>query len=372
MSNYNTVYVGMDVHKESFSLCCFQIGDKQPSYPLKITADYKLVLKYIEKMHSIYGKETEFVCGYEAGCLGYTLYRQLTARNIKCVILAPSTMLKDKKRVKTDKRDAGIIAKCLAFGTYSPVYIPSKEDEQIKEFIRMRDDHVTALKRLKQQISSFCLRLGYSYNETKTTWTIPHVQWLKKLDLEGVYKDTLTEYLLTFDYLTEKIKWLDEKIETFASKEEYCEKVKALSCFIGIKPQSALATIVEIGDFKRFPKAAQFASYLGLVPGEFSSGDSQIRLGITKAGNSHIRKLMVEAAQGYNRSSPLYKSKTMKARQKGCPPEIIAYADRANDRLRRKYLRMVLGEGKRANVAKTAIARELACFVWGVMTDHID
>lgn len=138
-----------------------------------------------------------------------------------------------------------------------------------------------------------------------------------------------------------------------------------------MKTQTALSTLVEVGDFKRFASAQQFASYLGLTPGEDSSGEDQNRLGITKAGNSHIRTLLVEAAQSYTHGKPGYKSKALKARQKGNPADIIAYADKANERLRRRYYQLVLGQNKKANVAKTAVARELACFIWGMMTDNI-
>lgn len=144
--------------------------------------------------------------------------------------------------------------------------------------------------------------------------------------------------------------------------------MKKLSCFLGIQTQTALSSIVEVGDFKRFSSAEKFASYLGLVPGEDSSGDSQTKLGITKAGNTHVRRLLAEAAQCYGRGQISHKSKVLKARQQGNPSEVIAYADKANKRLRRKYYKMVLSQGRKANVAKTAVARELACFIWGMMT----
>ena len=134
---------------------------------------------------------------------------------------------------------------------------------------------------------------------------------------------------------------------------------------------TALSTIVETGDFHRFGCAEKYASYLGLVPGENTSSDNRTNLGITKAGNRHLRRLLVEAAQSYSRGQAGHKSKLLTDRQKGNPPAVIAYADRANERLRRKYYRMVLSRNKRSNVAKTAVARELACFIWGMMTDNI-
>ena len=161
--NYNTVYVGMDVHKESFTLCAYTLEEEKGSYSRKTPADYKEVLKYLEFLRTVYGNDVNFVCGYEAGCLGYTLYHQLNDRNVNCVILAPTTMLEQRgrKRVKTDKRDAEIIGRCLAQHNYSPVHVPSASDEEVKEFLRMRTDHKQALKKVKQQILAFCLRRKY-------------------------------------------------------------------------------------------------------------------------------------------------------------------------------------------------------------------
>ena len=164
---------------------------------------------------------------------------------------------------------------------------------------------------------------------------------------------------------------LNRRIEDLAKDDVYEASVKKLCCFLGVKTQTALATIVEVGDFKRFPSAERFASYIGLVPGEDSSGGDQNRLGITKAGNRHVRMLLVEAAQSFSRGQVGYKSAALKQRQAGNAPEVIAYADRANERLRRKYYKMVLGQSKRSNVAKTAVARELACFIWGMMTGNV-
>ena len=370
--NYNTVYVGMDVHKESFTICSYTIESDKASYYQKTEPDYKKILKYLEFLRTIYGDNANFVCGYEAGCLGYTLYHQLTKSNVKCVILAPTTMLeqRSKKRIQTDRRDAEIIAKCLAQHNYSPVHIPTAQDEETKEFLRMRDDHKLALKKIKQQIIAFCLRHNYRY-EGKSHWTVAHISWLRALNPDALYKEILDEYLLTYQILSDKIERLDNRIEELANQEEYKESVKKLCCFIGIKTHTALSVIVEVGDFKRFSSAEKFSSYLGLVPGEDSSGDDRTRLGITKAGNSHVRLLLTEAAQCYSRGQIGFKSKELKKRQSNNTPEVIAYADKANERLRRRYYKMVLGNGKKANVVKTAIARELSCFIWGMMNNRI-
>ena len=370
---YSTVYVGMDVHKETFSLCCYTNEKEEAEYPQKVDGHYSKVINYIEAMRFHYGDDATFICGYEAGCLGFTLYHQLTQHGVNCVILAPTTMMKPagKKKIKTDKRDAALIARCLASNNFSPVHVPTTQDEEVKEFLRMRDDHKLALKKVKQQILAFCLRHGYSYTATKNHWTAAHIAWLRSLKPEGLYAEILSEYLLTFQTLSDKLERLDQRIEELAAMESYREGVKKLSCFLGIKTHTALATMVEVGDFQRFASANQFASYIGLVPGEDSSSESVNRLGITKAGNTHVRRLLVEAAQSYTRGQVGYKSAALKKRQAGNTPEVIAYADRANERLRRKYYKMVLSKSKRTNVAKTAVARELSCFIWGMMTNRI-
>lgn len=371
MKDYNTVYVGMDVHKENFSLCCYTFENDTTAHAQTILADYRLVLKYLDSMRRCYGESAEFVCGYEAGCLGYTLYRELTAHNVICKILAPSTIptVQGKKHIKTDKRDAANIAKCLANRSYNAVHVPTKDDEQVKEFIRMRDDHKQALKRTKQQILAFCLRQGIHYTGGDT-WTQKHLQWLHSLKLDGIYQEILTEYLLTYDKLDETLKRLDRRIEELAEGDRYREPVHKLKCFIGIETHTALSLVAEISDFNRFSSAEKFASFLGLVPGERTSCDSQHRLGITKAGNSHLRRLLTESAHCFGRGKIGYKSEKLKKRQQGNSPEVIRYADKANERLRRKFYKMTFA-GKKHNVASTAIARELACFVWGMMTDHI-
>ena len=367
------LYVGMDVHKESFTLCCYSFEEDQLQYKQKIAPDYKMVMKYLEQVRKRYpDEEIEFVCGYEAGCLGYTLYHQLTDRGIKCVILAPTTMaVKKNNRVKTDKRDSGDIAKCLAFRTYSEVHVPTAQDEAVKEYIRMRTAQKKSLKIIKQQILALVLRQGYRFVDGDSYWTKTHVKWLKSLDLGGVLQESLQEYLVTYDYLTDKIERLDERIEELAKDERYMDRVKRLICLLGVKTLTALSVIVEIGDFKRFAQAEKMAAFLGLVPSEDSSGEKQNRGSITKAGNSHVRRLLVESAQSYTRGKVGYKSKDLKRRQSGNETQVIAYADKANERLRRKFYRMTQKNGSNRNVAATAIARELACFMWGLMTDNI-
>lgn len=366
--------IGMDVHSTNYTLCAMEpvIGAEDRIFAnIKVTPDYKNILMFIENLKQKLGINDTYdiECGYEAGCLGYSLYNQLTAAGVKCVILAPTTMLTQQgQRIKTDARDAIMIAQCLSYGGYHPVYIPTEEDDSVKEYLRMRNDHKLALKKVKQQINAFCLRHGYHYDKTK--WTIAHLKWLKQLDVPALYRETLDEYMASYDEQTAKIERFDKRIEELAAQERYQEKVKKLGCFLGIKTHMALSLIVETGDFERFAKGNIYAAYLGLAPGEKSSSDDINRLGITKAGNQHLRLLLIESAGGICKGAVGHKSKDLRQRQNGNPANVIAYADKANMRMRSRYYKFIR-HGKKRNVAVAAIARELACFIWGMMTDNI-
>ena len=368
------IKIGMDVHSTNYTLCAMEptIGAEDRVYgEVQVAPDYKEVICFIEslKMKLSLDNEYSIECGYEAGCLGYTLYHQLVNAGIKCVILAPTTMLSPQgQRIKTDKRDAYLIAQCLCYGGYHPVYIPTGEDDAVKEYLRMRDDHKLAQKKLKQQINAFILRHGYQYVGTK--WTNRHVIWLKNLQLEPMYRETLDEYMASYHEQTAKIECMDKRIEEIAAEARYQENAKKLGCLLGIRTHTALSLLVETGDFKRFAKGNIYAAFLGLAPGEHSSSQNINRLSISKAGNAHLRRLLVEATKGICKGAIGHKSKELRSRQNGQSAEVIAYADKANRRLRSKYYKMVR-HGKKKNVAVAAVARELACFIWGMMTENI-
>ena len=368
------IKIGMDVHSTNYTLCAMEptIGAEDRIFgQVQVAPDYKEVICFIEslKMKLGFFDHYSIECGYEAGCLGYTLYHQLMGAGIKCVILAPTTMLTPQgQRIKTDKRDAHLIAQCLCYGGYHPVYIPTGEDDAVKEYLRMRDDHKLALKKLKQQINAFVLRHGNLYAGTK--WTIKHVTWLKKLELDPMYRETLDEYMVSYEEQEAKIERYDQRIEEIAAEARYKKNAEKLGCFLGISTHTALSLIVETGDFKRFAKGNTYAAFLGLVPGERSSSTNINRLGISKTGNTHLRCLLIEAAKGICKGVIGHKSKKLRSRQSAQPADVIAYADKANTRLRSKYYKMIR-HGKKKNVAVAAVARELSCFIWGMMTGNI-
>ena len=363
-------YVGMDVHTSNYTFCCYTVENDAAFAFVTAEPNYKSVLKYLEQIRKNCG-ETRFVCGYEAGSLGYSLQKQLAAEGVECIILAPSTMAKTPgQRIKTDKRDAENIARCLAYHQYKAVYVPDEEDDAVKEYIRMRNDVKVQLKSTKQQIIAFCTRHGFIY-DGKTYWTQRHLKWMETLRFpKGLYKETFNEYLALYFTLTEKIAVFDARIEELSQSERYKEKVSCMVCLLGIGTNTAMSLICETGDFYRFATAQKYSAYLGLVPGERSSGNNINRTAITKAGNSHLRRLLIEAAQSYSRGQVGKKSKLLIAKQGEAPREIVTYADRANERLKRKFYRIALRS--KHNIAKVAVARELACFIWGMMTGHTD
>ena len=371
---YRIIKIGLDVHSTNYTICALEpvIGEEDRVLATaQVAPDYREILLFIDGLKQKLGADNDYdiVCGYEAGCLGYSLYNQLTKAGVKCVILAPTTMMTQQgKRVKTDARDAKVIAQCLASGTYHKVYVPTEEDNSVKEYLRMRDDHKLALKKIKQQTNALCFRYGYHYEGSK--WTGKHMTWLKKLELPALVRETLDEYLASYSEYIAKIERYDARIEEISAQVKYQEKVKRLSCFLGIKTHTALSLIVETGDFNRFAKGNTYAAFLGLTPGESSSGNHIIRTGISKTGNVHLRTLLIEASKGICKGAIGQKSKELRSRQLGNSAEVIAYADKGNVRLRSRYYRYIR-LGKKKNVAVAAVARELACFVWGMMTDNI-
>ena len=372
------VYIGMDVHTSNYTLCSLDpgYGVKKDNYFAEVQFTNNFVTNVVNYVSNLKKKlkDCEFVCGYEAGCLGYSTYKDLTKAGIKCVIMAPSTMAVQKggKKVKNDRRDARVIAQCLAYQTYKEVYVLSEHDEAVRSYLRMRDSHKKELKRIKQQIIAFCTGHGL-FSPTKSNWTVAHLKWLKGLKFnDPVEQEIINEYLSSYTYLCDKIKAMDVRIEVLASEKQYCENVKKLRCIKGIETNVALTLLAEIGDFNRFSKPTDFAAYLGLIPGEQSSGDKVRGTGITKAGNSTLRQKLTEAAKGYWRGRIGMKSATFKKFEKELPKEVTEYALKANTRLQRKFFNMTHVKGKNMNVAASACAREMACFVWGLITNHYD
>ena len=369
----NVIHIGIDVHKDSYSLCSYSFATKQSFGQTKIASKDSLVIKYVQRLQKEQ-PNSEVLCGYEAGPTGFGLYRELEKTGIACVLMAPTSLPKAPgNRVKTDRLDAQELAHHLAWGTYSAVHIPTSEDEAVKDYTRMRNARVLALKKAKQNLLSFLLRTGRTFTEGKSYWTLMHFSWLRKQEfVDPLAQETFNEYLQEVLDQQDKVDRYESQIEEIANREEYREKVSKLRCFRGIETHTALSLVAEIGDFSRFVTPEQFSSFLGLVPSEESSGQRERRGGITKAGNTRLRLLLIEGANSTLRSKVYgQKSKRLLARQRGNDPAVIAYADRANKRLHQVYSRLT-SHGVHSNKATVAVARELSCFIWGMMNDRIE
>lgn len=370
------IYVGMDVHKETISLCCYEAESGEYFGEAKINTNAKLVQEYLDAQEKFLIEkgleEITFLTAYEAGCLGFSLHKELEKIGIENKIVAPTTLLREagQSKKKTDRKDAKMIAQNLAFGTCSYVNIPTEKDLKVREYIRMVSHKRKFLRKEKQYILGFCLRNGIRY-ECGRTWTEAHLKFLRDVQIDDYLKDTLNELLDSYNKMKDSIERLELRLEKIANDEDYSKNTKKMACLKGITQTTALTILSEVGDFKRFATANEFASYLGLVPGESSSGLKTNRLGITKMGNSIVRTILIESSQSIVRGKVGQKSKRIKARQIDQDVQTVTYADRATERLMRKF-RMLIMKGKERNKAITAIARELACFIWGIMTDNLE
>jgi transposase len=370
----NTViHIGIDVHKDTYSLCSFNFSAQKSFGQTRIAGKSALVVKYVRKLQKEH-PDCTVLCGYEAGPTGYGLYRDLAQADIPCVIMAPTSLPKAPgNHVKTDRIDAEDLARHLAWGTYSAIHIPTPEDEAIKNYTRLRNTRQKALRRAKQNLLSFLLRHGRCFTGGTNYWTKVHYRWLKEqLFQDVVDQETFNEYLQEIHDQQEKVDRYNQRIEELAAQEAYQDRVSKLRCFRGIETHTALAFIAEVGDFCRFATPQQFSAFLGLVPKENSSGQRERRGSITKAGNQRLRLLLIEGANSTLKSN-IYgkKSKRLLARQKGNEPDVIAYADNANRRLHRVYNHLV-ARGVHHNKATVAVARELSCFIWGMMNNRIN
>lgn len=366
------VYVGIDVHKDTYSICCYKSREDRFYYEKKLVAESKRVIKYLESVEKEFGEDTLFVCGYEAGPTGFGLYRDLQKAGYSCVVMAPTSLKHSaNQKIKNDRVDAKFLAKTLFTKDYSSVNVTTEHEEAIKEYCRMRLSLKAELKKAKLVMQSFLLRLGKVYTEGKT-WTVRHREWLQKVHFEEEYlNEAFNEYMISINTYENRIKSIENRLTEIAQDICIKEKVEKLVCFCGIETVSAVSIVSKVGDFNRFEKAYHFSNYVGLTCGEESSGKKEQRLGITKTGDKELRRLLTESAKSIKQTnSQGRKSKRLRDRQKDKDPLVVAYADKCRQRLKNKIMHLEL-RGKSPNVATTAAARELACFIWGMMTNHI-
>ena len=354
-------YVGLDVHKETIAVAVADAQGGEVRYYGEIANTPEEVVKLVRRL----GKEgAKLSFCYEAGPCGYGLHRQLKALHQNCQVVAPSLIPKKPgDRVKTDRRDAMTLARLLRAGELTPVWVPDEAQEALRDLTRGREDMKHLQRVAKQRLSAFLLRQGRRY-PGKKNWSQAHFRWLESLKFEQpVQQIVFQEYIDTVQALTRRVAAFDAQIESAGTEAVFFKQIGGYMALRGIDRLTATTIVAEIGDLKRFPDAPGLMKYLGLIPSEHSSGPTKSRGGITKTGNGHVRRVLVEAAWTYRhpaRKSPLLQRRAEKAAE---AVQAIAWA--AQKRLCARY-RMHEARGKKKVLVCTAIARELVGFIWAI------
>ncbi len=350
-------HVGLDVHKQTIAVAMLEPGQSQPT-EWQLAHEPAAVRRLIRRLKAC----APVACAYEAGPCGYPLQRQFAAAGVPCLIAAPSLIpVRSGDRIKTDHRDARKLAEMLRAGLLTPVHPPTEDEEAVRDLSRCREDAQKDLVRSRHRLAKFLLRRGLVFRGG-CKWSQRHRTWLGGLRFDReVDRAVFEDYLLAVEQHEARVASLDRHLEEIAAGEPFGVPVARLRCFRGISSTTAVALVAELHDIRRFTTAPQLMAYLGLVPSEHSSGGRQRRGGITKTGNSHARRLLIETAWHY-RHKPAIGVK-LKRRRQGQPPQVIARADRAQQRLCRQYRRMT-ARGKHHNTIVAAIARMLVGYLW--------
>jgi len=355
-------WVGLDVHAESITAAILE-GEREHAEIVTLPGDLMKVRRLFRRL----AKNGPVRSCYEASGAGFVLHRVLANDGFHCEVIAPSLIpRKPGDHRKTDRLDAIMLARLYRGGHLTPVHVPSREQEALRRLLRLRYTYQCYCTATKHRISGMLRNHGYTFTEGKTTWTQTHRRWLTRLraELTGPLQTALAAELEHLEYIEMQRAAFDAEIERYAQTPSYREKVEALCCLRGVKTLTAMTLIAEIDDVRRFRSSRALMAYFGLVPRERSSGERERRGPITKAGNIHARRLLVEAA--WNNRHRSGADLILKRRRQGQPPEVVAIAIKAQHRLYKKFWR--LDHKKHRHVAITAVARELCGFVWAILT----
>lgn len=360
MSHDNTVFVGLDVHKDSI-VGAYSVGLGEVSSLGNVGTLERDLERLCRRMQS---KASTVVFVYEAGPCGYGLQRHLSRAGFTCHVCAPSLIAKKAgDRVKTDRRDAEKLVKALRAGDLSFVHVPDERDEAFRDLVRAWSGAKGDLRRAKQRLKSFLLVHGVRYTG-KTNWSDAHRRWLSRFTFPQAWSQlAFEEHRRSVDDRIAQCQRLEQLLRSTAPEWRFYPVVQALQALRGVQFTVAIGVLSEAGDLSRFDSPRQLMAWLGLVPSEHSSGSKVQRGGITKAGNSTARKLLIEAAWSYRYTAKV--SRLIQQRQEALPQAIVDRAWDAQLRLCRRFRKLSL-QGKHHNVVATAIARELAGFVWDI------
>ena len=356
-----TTYVGIDAHKKDLFVARL-IGNEPKPETWQLANEPRAVRRLVRKLErEAAGAVRVF---YEAGPCGYALQRQVTTARVACDVVAPALIpRKPGERVKTNRRDARKLVELGRAGLLTAVQPPTPEDEAVRDLARARDDAREDLQRCRHRLGKLLLRRGLHYSGRN--WTRAHRQWIDSLTWTyAAERAVVDDYLLAIDHTEARLLELDARLAEIAEREPYREPVGWLRCFRGIDTLTAMLILAELHDFRRFASAPALMAYLGLVPGEDSSGEKHRRGRITRTGNALVRRLLVETAWHYQHRPSI--GVALGRRRKGQPARVIAIADKAQQRLCRRF-RKLAAEHKPAQKIAVAIARELAGFLWATL-----
>ena len=363
MKESTTLYVGLDVHKESIAVAYApeQFG-VEPTFLGQIGTRQCDIDKMVRQLHSRAGT-LQFV--YEAGPCGYWLQRNLQRRGEGCMVVAPSLIpRKPGDRVKTDRRDAAQLARLLRSGDLRPVYVPSPQDESVRDLCRLRQALLSDLNSAKRRLKSFMLRHDLRYYEGKVGWTPAHLRTLAtNCPPDPVQKIVYQEYVAAVTHLMERLGLIEGQLRQHASTWRLAPVVEAYQAMRGVQFHVGVTIAAELGDITRFDKPRQLMAYVGLHPSEYSSGDRRRQGGIAKTGNPHARRALIEAAWSYRHQARV--SRQIQMRQEQLPEGIRTIAWKAQVRLCTRF-RHLMARGKNRNLVVTAIARELVSYLWAI------
>lgn len=360
----NTYYIGLDVHKESIAIAYALGGSRdEPTYYGECTGSIPSAERTLRKIAKLLGQKLQDlkVC-YEAGPTGFVLARRLRTLKVDCVLMAPSkTQRKVTEPIKTDKRDAKLIAKLFRNGDITVVRIPPVLDEAVRDLCRARTDAADDLARNKQRLSSFLLRSGFNYTG-KTKWTIAHMSYLRELAMGcETHRVVLEEYIQAIDSALERAQRMEERMRRVLEDWQWKPVVLALMACKGFKEVAAMTIISELGDLRRFQHPRKLMAFLGLVPGEHSTGTKRRQGSITKCGNGHARWMLVECAQHFRRAPKI--SRELTRRQEGQSKAVRELSWRMQNRLNKRY-KTLRARGIMDTKCIVAVAREMAGFIW--------
>ena len=360
MKTFST-YVGLDVHKKSITIAVASGDSREEARSLGTTPND--LTRLLRKLGKLGPPRAVRVC-YEAGPTGYGLYRRLVAEGYTCDVVAPSkTPKKSGDRVKTDRRDAKKLAHYLRSGDLTSIRVPTPEEEAVRDLIRAREDTKSVETNTKRRLGALLLRHGRIWHK-KSQWTKEHLEWVGRQSFEHpATAEAHVHYIGELHRLREVLQGLERRIEEIVETMERADLIRALCSMKGIKTLTAATIVAEVGDLRRFPTASKFMSFLGLTPSEDSTDESRRRGAITKAGNSRLRRHLVEAAWAYWRHPHL--SRDLLKRSAGVAAGVRNIAWRAQKRLHRRH-RFLVAKRKDSRKALVAVARELAGFIWAI------